>query len=126
MGHRWNQEPRQEPEIRDWKQHHADTAEKALEHPLAAGYRDEFVDNMRRNFGVDLGDGLPAAGLAKVCSAVAQVARAEALGFDPELLRLSPEEADRVLLQRAVIAARTGKPVWAIEAPGADEEAGAS
>ncbi len=40
------------------------------------------------------GQALPEYGIAKVANYAAQVARAQALGFDPDLLRLSDEEAD--------------------------------
>lgn len=97
----------------DWKQHHADESEKAIEHELAENAIQEFAKNMK----LDL-DGLPGYGLQKVCSAVAQVARAQALGFDPDLLRLSPEEASEELLRLAQAASEAGVPTWTIEAEG--------
>lgn len=98
----------------DWKQHHADEAEKALREGLVLRAVDEFVDNMKSNYGVDLSEGLPSYGLTKVMSYVAQAARAQTLGFNPELLRLSEDEADEAMLRLAQIAAESGKPVYLI------------
>jgi hypothetical protein len=91
----------------NWKQHHADAAEKALDNEMVQNALTEFAGNMGFKR-----DGLPEYGLTKIVSYVAQVARAEALGFDPELLRLSSEEADEQLLKLAAMAAEQGKPVW--------------
>lgn len=93
----------------DWKSVHAKEAEKALDSDIVQNVLDEFADNMRFKR-----DGLPEYGLVKICCYVAQVARAQALGFDPELLRLSDEEADAQALEKARIAVAAGKPVWAI------------
>lgn len=100
----------------DWKRHHADEAEKGFEKPLVKGVVEEFVENMRRNYGVDLSEGLPSYGLHKCMAAAMQIARAEALGFDPELLRLGADEATEQQLRLARMAAELGKPVWVIEA----------
>jgi len=94
----------------DWKQHHADEAEKALDNEMVQNVLTEFAGNM----GFER-DGLPEFGLMKIVSYVAQVARAEALGFDPYLLRMTDEEADEQGLKLAKIAAEAGKPVWVIE-----------
>ena len=67
--------------MNDWKQAHADAADEAVDHQLVQDAMAEFA----RNMGFDL-DGLPAYGLHKVAAYAAQVARAQALGFDPELL----------------------------------------
>jgi hypothetical protein len=96
----------------NWKQHHANEAEKALRHPLVQSVMEEFAGNM----GFRL-EGLPAYGMAKVASAAAQVARAQALGFDPVLLRLSSSEADEEVLRLARIAAERGVPVWTLPEP---------
>lgn len=95
----------------DWKRHHANESEKALEHDLVSYAMDELAGNL----GVK-GEALPEYGIRKVASHAAQVARAQALGFDPELLRLSNDEADEQVLKLARMAAEAGKPVWLIEA----------
>lgn len=93
----------------DWKEHHANEAGKALDRGLVQRVLTEFAGNM----GFER-DGLPEYGLTKIVLTVAQVARAEALGFDPELLRLTAEEADEEGLKLARIAAESGKPVWVL------------
>lgn len=101
----------------DWKRHHANEAEKAHKQPLVEEVVEEFIENMSRNYHIDLGSGLPSYGLHKCMAAAMIVARAEALGFDPELLRLSSdEEGDQQQLELAKIAAESGKPVWVIDA----------
>lgn len=105
----------------DWKLHHANESEKAFQQPLVKSCVDEFVENMRANVGVDISEGLPSYGLHKCMSAAMQVARAEALGFDPELLRLSSAEATEQQLKLAETAAKLGKPVWIIEAGSGDD-----
>lgn len=97
----------------DWKQHHANEAEKAVVHPIVEDAADEFADNMGFKR-----EGLPGHGLMKVASYAAQVARAQALGFDPELLLMSAEESDASALRLARLAAQAGKPVWLIVADG--------
>lgn len=93
----------------DWKNHHRKEAEKVLESSLVTEVMEEFAGNM----GFKL-EGLPGYGMKKIVSYVAQVARAQALGFDPNLLRLSDEEADEQILRVAKIASERGIPVWAI------------
>lgn len=56
--------------------------------------------------------------LTKIATYAAQVARAQALGFDPELLRLSADEADTAMLAQARMAVASGKPVWLIDSEG--------
>ena len=83
----------------------------------------EMVQDALIEFAGNMGfkrEGLPEYGLSKIVSYVAQVARAEALGFDPELLRVNAAEANAALLRVAEIAAKAGKPVWSID-PGDDE-----
>lgn len=94
----------------DWKQDHADAAETALEHGLVQRVIEEFADNMGFNL-----EGLPKYGMFKVASTVAQVARAQALGFDPDLLRLSDEEADVRMLKVARMAVAAGKPALRVD-----------
>ena len=94
----------------NWKQHHADEAEKVLENGMVQDVLSEFAQNMGFKR-----EGLPEYGLVKIVSYVAQAARAEALGFDPEPLRFSNDEAIESQLELAKIAAESGKPVWVIE-----------
>jgi hypothetical protein len=93
----------------DWRQHHANESEKAFSHDLVQGYLDELL----RNLGADR-KGLVFYGICKVASAAAQVARAQALGFDPDLLRLGRHEANEEIWKVAEAAARRGVPVWTI------------
>ena len=60
----------------------ANEAAKALDHDLVKNVMEEFAGNMRFEL-----TGLPAYGLAKVAIYAAQVARAQALGINPDLLR---------------------------------------
>lgn len=100
----------------DWKQLHANAADETLKHPLVQ----DVMAELRGNLGVS-DDGLPAYGIAKVAHYAAQVARAQALGFDPDLLRMTPEEADSAQLQIAAAAVLAGVPVTMIPTPTADE-----
>ena len=95
---------------RDWKQHHANEADKVIDHPLVQQVMAEFANNM----GFDL-SGLPKYGLAKVAHYAAMVSRAQALGFDPELLRLTPNEATSEQLRLAAEATLLGVPVHMID-----------
>lgn len=97
----------------DWKTVHANESCKALEHDLVTGVMEEYADNM----GFKL-EGLAKYGLTKVAMYAAQVARAQALGFDPDLLRMSDEEADQVMLARARMMVAAGKPVFRIDDDG--------
>ena len=103
----------------DWKQHHANEAEKILLDQTVQNVLSEFADNMGFKR-----EGLPEYGLLKVVSYAAQIARAQALGFDPELLRLSPNEAALRELELDKVAAETGKPVYLIVREGLDKEGG--
>lgn len=95
----------------DWKDHHANEAGKAWTHPMVERVMQEYADNM----GFDAKVGLPAYGMMKVAMYAAQVARAQALGFDPELLRLSAAEANSTQLELAAEAALRGVPVFMVE-----------
>lgn len=90
----------------DWKQQHANDAEKALDHDLV---KDVIAEQMR-NLGTD--SKLVEYGLHKIAMYTASVARAQALGFDPDLLRMSAEEANAAQLELAKAAVASGKPVW--------------
>ncbi len=98
---------------RDWKQVHADKADEAVAHALVQGVIQEQLENLGRE-----DSALSRYGLAKIATYAAQVARAQALGFDPELLRLSPDEADAEGLARARLAVELGKPTWLIDEKG--------
>jgi hypothetical protein len=80
----------------DWKQKHADDALKAVRHPLVTDVIEEQLFNLNRK-----DDPLVKYGLTKIALYAATVARAQALGFDPDLLRLSPDEANQETIKRA-------------------------
>lgn len=73
----------------DWKAQHGVDSEKALDHELVVAVMAE----LRENLGVS-DTGLPAYGIRKVAYYAASVARAQALGFDPNLLRITDSEAN--------------------------------
>lgn len=97
----------------DWKTDHANEAWKAVEHPIVAYVMEEFADNM--GFALD---GLPAYGLRKVALYAAQVARAQALGIDPEDLRSTPGEANERMRDLAALFEEQCKPVIVIRPEG--------
>ena len=68
------------------KQDHADMSELAIDHPFVV----DAVDLVMRNIGTN--DNLVRFGLFKIASVAAQVARAQALGIDPEELRMTDVE----------------------------------
>lgn len=96
--------------VSGWKQAHARQAARALGHELVRDVMEELRVNLRAPEG-----GLEVYGIAKVASYAAQVARAQALGFDPDLLRLSDEEADEEILKIARQAAESEVPVWVVD-----------
>lgn len=98
--------------MNDWKEKHAKDADESLKHDLVKGVVEEYVDNMRGY--VDLDKGLPSYGLHKVMHYVAMVARAQALGFDPNLLKLSNGEATEEMLKMARLMVERGTPVMVI------------
>jgi ketopantoate reductase len=93
----------------DWKKAHAQACEPAIRHELVEIVIAELLDNLGLK-----GQALPEYGIRKVATYAAQVARAQALSFDPDLLRLSDEEADAAILAVARQAVAAGKPTWAI------------
>lgn len=93
----------------DWKQRHANDSETATEHELVL----HAVRNIADNLGIGDG-GIAWNALLKVAQVSAQVARAQALGFDPALLRLTAEEADDDLVRRAAEIVLAGVPVRVI------------
>lgn len=97
----------------DWRQEHADAAELAAQHSIVDKVLDEFATNMGFSR-----VGLPEMGLRKIVSAVAQVVRARDLGFDPDLLRLRPDEANEALLARARACVAAGVPTTRIDPDG--------
>jgi hypothetical protein len=93
----------------DWKQHHANEAEKAVYHPMVQHVIEEFARNMKISL-----DGLPRYG-QKIATYAAQVARAQTLGIDPELLRLTADEYNSEALRLAAEATFRGIPTYVIE-----------
>lgn len=93
----------------------ANEAERVLDHPLVREVMQEFALNM----GFTL-DGFPRYGLSKVAKYAATVARAQALGIDPDALRCTPSEANAEILRKAEIVAAAGKPVIVVEVPDAE------
>lgn len=99
----------------DWRREHANASEHAIKHPLVQDVMQEFLDNIGKPNG-----SLERYGLTKCMSYVAQVARAEALGIDPESLVMSDEEIgehQRMLIEMAY---RAGKPVIVVLPEGSD------
>jgi hypothetical protein len=101
----------------DWKQQHATEAEKALEHPIVAS----AIAELRDNLGISENSPLPAYGIVKVATYAAQVARAQALGIDPEALRLTADEVRSEMLRLAAEAAFDGVPVDILDAEDGQE-----
>lgn len=95
--------------VLDWKQRHANDSETATEHELVL----HAVRNIADNLGIGE-SGIAWNALLKVAQVSAQVARAQALGFDPALLRLTAEEADDDLVRRAAEIVLAGVPVHVI------------
>ena len=86
---------------KNWKQLHADESDKAISHPIVEGVVDEQMRNLS-NYGVrPLDQSLLRYSLLKVAMYAAQVSRAQCLGFDPNALRLTPEEANAEMIQLA-------------------------
>lgn len=96
----------------DWKQEHADAAERAVYHPLVQDTIREFLRNIGRPDGR-----LERYGLLRVAAAAAQVARAEALGIDPEALRMTDAEVGEHMRMVIDAAYRAGKPVIGVVVP---------
>lgn len=104
-------------EERSWKQHHADQSERVFDVQMMQDVMAEFAENM----GFTL-DGLPKYGLMKVAGYAAQIARAQTLGIDPELLRMTPAETTSHQLWLAATAAFKGVPTYLIEADPDEQE----
>jgi hypothetical protein len=99
----------------DLKKDIANEADRAVEHPLVVSAMQMFMENM----GIRDGS-LPAFGLHKLASVVAQVARAQALNIDPDDLRLTTEEANEVLRDVHARMEAVGLPSTVIGAPDAN------
>ncbi len=105
--------------VGDWKEQHANEASKSTKHELVEGVIEEFMDN------IGLADtGLPAYGIRKVAHYAAMVARAHALGFDPNLLRMTNEEATSHQLDLAARAVVAGIPVHMLDIDRPDGQEG--
>ena len=103
----------------DWKRKHANDAEKALDHEIVKRALEEFEDNLRHNPAVAakaFDSALFRYGFRKCLSYAVSVARAEALGVEPEALRMSPEEVTERQMELAKMAVEAGKPVWVVGA----------
>lgn len=83
---------------------------------------ESVMEEYASNMGFDPKHGLPAYGMMKVAMYAAQVARAQALGIDPELLRMSGEEQNSEILRRAAEAAFAGVPVIMLDPTSPDLE----
>ena len=94
----------------DWKQKHANDSEKSLEHKLVKDAIDEFLFNLKTDK-----NSFVYYGIMKVAMYVASIARAQALGFDPKLLRLTPDEGNERLLNFAAQLVLKDKDVTIIE-----------
>src|SRR5690606_31814571 len=92
--------------MNDWKQAHADEAERFAQHPLIEDVLSEFADNM--NF---QRKGLPEYGLWKIVGYVAQVVLARARGFEPDVLRMNNDEFMEVQRRRMNHLVDAGVPV---------------
>lgn len=76
----------------DWKQQFAEDAEQAILHDITQ----QTIDELLTNLGVTR-ESLVHYGILKVCNVAAQIARAHALGIDPETLIMTPDEAADVM-----------------------------
>lgn len=99
----------------DWKQAHAEASAAADEHPIVQQVIDNLVENLTNNFGPVAGNQLVRASIQKVAHVGAQVARAQCLGFDPDLLRLTPDEANSALMRQAAEMVFRGVPTQIVD-----------
>ena len=88
------------------RQQFANEAEKALSHPLVVRVIDEQLMNLNATRG-----GLVYYGLSKIAMYAATVARAQALGIDPDALRMTPDEQADAMVAQAERLAESGMPV---------------
>ena len=77
----------------DWQQRreHANAAEAAVLHPITEYAIEELMLNLRNNCGLRELDSVVRYGVVKVATYAAQVARAQALGIDPDEMRETKE-----------------------------------
>jgi hypothetical protein len=99
--------------VEEWKAKLAEDAGKAIRHDLVVDVVDEQIDNISQ-FG-NAPVNLLRYGLMKIALYAAQVARAQALGIDPELLRMSAGEANSEALRMAAEAVAQGIPTFLVE-----------
>jgi hypothetical protein len=97
-----------------WKQDHANASEHAFRHPLVESVIEEYLDNLYHNFAVPRGDAFVRYGLKKCMGTMAQVARAEALNIDPDLLRVDADAISDHMLAIIEAAESAGKPIFVI------------
>ena len=97
----------------DEKNDLASAAYASIQHPVVRGAMEEFALNMRFEL-----RGLPEYGLEKVTQYAAIAARCEALGIDPDAMRMDDDEVaeHRAKLARAFL--DDGKPVVVVETGG--------
>lgn len=88
----------------------ADAAYAAVDHPTVRQAMEEYAENMRFEL-----SGLPAYGLEKVARYAAMVARCQAVGVDPDEMRLTPAESRSALLHKAADLVYEGIPTMLIE-----------
>jgi UDP-N-acetylmuramyl tripeptide synthase len=93
----------------DEKQAFVNEAEQAYKHPLVKSVVQELLFNLRAE-----GDALVSYGIHKVANAVAIVARCQALGIDPEELRMTDEEIATHMERMAQIALEAGKLIMVV------------
>lgn len=92
----------------------ANEAEKAVEHHLVHECINELMLNLQST------SGLVRFGIVKVAQYAATVARAQALGIDPESLRMTREEATESAMGLARSFADNGKPVIVVAVGGGE------
>ena len=100
-----------------WKQIHADASCEALDHQLVKNVIDELMWNLSACYSVNQNDSFVLYGCRKVAMYAAQVARAQAQGFDPNLLKLTEDEGNKELMLMAEALVRAGKPVTLLIPP---------
>lgn len=93
------------------RQEFANETEKAIFHPITERAIEELLFNLNKDQ-----SSMEYYGIIKLCNTVGQVARAQALGIDPEILRMSDAEAQEAMLQMVnVFAANGGKVIVVAE-----------
>ena len=99
----------------DEKQAFANEAEKALSHPLVIEVIDELAFNLTNG---SHRDGLVRYGIKKVAMYVATVARAHALGIDPDTLRTTDDEDTEFQRELLTAALGSGQPIIVVDTTG--------